>query len=258
MPQYRFYLGGYDLEMLRIKEFLIQQNATLFDKKLGWGAKASAYQREIEEAVTEEYTPYTIVLVELEVDIELPSSAIVIDHHGNRSNEPASLLQVMSLLGVQPSKWDELIAANDSGYIPAMMALGANDVEIQGIRRADRQAQGVTDEMEADAEIGIRKATYLMGMTIIRISHNKFSTVTDRLFSSWPEGKENLLVICGTIDTMTECCYFGRGDLCKSLKEAYAPNSWGGGQGYGNPEGQAFAGCRTNDYDAVRAFFENQ
>ncbi len=255
VPQYVFFIGGYDLEMITIRDLVASTGTGFYDAKLAWGAKASDYRTVIELAHNDKRTP---VLVELEVDFKLPASAIVIDHHGNRSGEEASIIQTIKLLDLMPTREHLLIAANDSGYIPAMQAMGATQAEIDDIRRRDRQAQGVEDWMERDAERAIKEATEEMGMRVVRLPHNKFSVMTDRLFNTWPDGKQNLLVICWVIGAVTEYYYFGRGDLCKALKEAYAPDSWGGGQGYGNPEGQAFAGCRTNDYDAIRSFFENQ
>ena len=47
-------------------------------------------------------------------------------------------------------------------------------------------------------------------------------------------------------DGSREVYYFGRGDICKEVKESFV-DSWGGGQGYGNPEKNAFSGCRIEN-----------
>lgn len=65
------------------------------------------------------------VLVELALDIELPETAIVVDHHNEMSSRPASILQVLALLGMDATRWQQLVAANDCGYIPAMLSMGA-------------------------------------------------------------------------------------------------------------------------------------
>jgi hypothetical protein len=44
-----------------------------------------------------------------------------IDHHGESAKNPASISQVLKLIGVEPSLEDELIAANDRGYIPEVI-----------------------------------------------------------------------------------------------------------------------------------------
>lgn len=246
---YVFFLGGYDLEMLRIKDILSLHKHELFDKCLDWGAKASAYEQEIAKAAEHGKVP---VLIELELDIPVPPSAIVIDHHGDRSTEPASLVQVMRLIDLVPLPWDMFIAANDVGYIPAMKALGASDVEVQAIRTADRRAQGVTKEMEQQAVEALAHTTTINGTVVVRIPHEKWSAVADRLYPIWPDGKENLVVISEVQDEVPRLTYLGRGDICKALKEKFA--GWGGGKGFGDPDANAFAGCRTEDTDAVVHF----
>lgn len=244
MPQYVFFIGGYDLEMITIRDLVASTGTGFYDAQLAWGAKASDYKTLIELADNDKRTP---VLVELEVDFELPASAIVIDHHGNRSGEEASIIQTMKLLQLEPTREHLLIAANDSGYIPAMQAMGATPEEINLIRFRDRQAQGVTDEMERQAIHAIGACWYINGSTVVELPHKKFSTVTDRMFDSWPDGKQNLLVVCKPEGETPEVSYFGRGSTCKELKEKFAPNSWGGGSGYGDQNGNAFAGCRTDN-----------
>ena len=46
-----FFLGGYDLEMLTIRELLAAEGAPFWDKELAWGAQASAYAAEIEQTL---------------------------------------------------------------------------------------------------------------------------------------------------------------------------------------------------------------
>src|SRR3990167_2856633 len=121
--RYVFFLGGQDLEMLTIRKFLEEKGQEVFDRRLEWGAKASFYASEIMQAAMEGKIP---VLIELERDYPLPESTILIDHHGERSGEESSLFQVFGLLGSHANSYeDRLIAANDSGYIPAMLAMGA-------------------------------------------------------------------------------------------------------------------------------------
>ncbi|MES3005765.1 MAG: hypothetical protein V4664_02340 [Patescibacteria group bacterium] len=255
--KYMFFLGGHDLEMLTIRQRLQEHSIPFADKGLDWGAKTSDYASEIDEALQQGITP---VCVELEFDTQLCEPVGDINHHGNRSGEPASILQVLKWIGVKPFRHDELVAANDSGYIPAMLEMGATDDEIYGIRLADRQAQGVTNQMEEEAEHSISNRVERGGVVIVNLRYsNKCSPVTDRLFQTWPNGKENLLVRCLTLahegeldmylesdaydDVPYELNYFGPGDICKAVKEKF--DGWGGGKGFGNPESQAFAGCRT-------------
>ncbi len=250
---YAFFLGGRDLEMSRIATILNGSSVPFFDKGLEWGAKASTYQTEIESVLESGKKP---ILIELENDLlgAIAERCAWIDHHGNRSSEPASILQVLGLIGVTPTRRDRLIAANDSGYIPAMLAMGATQVEIDEIRREDRATQGVTPEMEVEAVTAIESSLAFGPVKCIYLAHSKWCCVTDRLFQTWPDGKENLMVICdnGTPGTFT-VNYFGRGDICLKMKELFA-NAWGGGKGYGNPDGQGFAGCTTKYHDYVIKF----
>lgn len=202
-------LGGNDAEMLAIADACREAGVAVCDKHLGWGAAASAYTDEIAAAVSEGKTP---VLVELALDIELPETAIIVDHHNENAGKPASILQVLSLLGQQPSRYQELIAANDCGYIPAMLALGATPEEVAEVRLADRAAQGITPEQEAEAERAIAAATVVNGVTIVKMAHSKTATVCDRLFD--PEKEQRLLILSGD----GESNFFGNGELCKLLQ----------------------------------------
>jgi hypothetical protein len=171
---------------------------------------------------------------------------IVIDHHGSRSAEPASVLQFLKLIGCEkPTRFQELVGANDSGYIPAMRALGATPEEVAEIRRLDRAAQGITPEQETEAERAIASASKTNGVNIVRMTHSKTATVADRMFSE--EEPQNLLILSND----GEVNYFGNGALCALLLEKFA--GWNGGSGLGDSEGIAFWGGYPN-HDEVRDF----
>lgn len=203
------FLGGIDAEMLAIAAACREAGVAVCDKHLGWGAAASAYKEEIAAAVSEGKTP---VLIELSLDIELPANTVVVDHHNEQAGKPASILQVLSLLGQQPSRYQQLIAANDCGYIPGMLALGATPEEVGEVRLADRAAQGITPEQEREAERAIAAATVVNGVTIVKMAHSKTATVCDRLFS---QDKEQRLLI---LSADGESNFFGNGELCLRLQ----------------------------------------
>lgn len=214
------FLGGNDAEMNEIRQVLIQNGIETQDKNLGWGAKASAYAEEIAAAAL---SGKTVVTVELERDIELPEGSIEVDHHGDRSSEPASILQVLSLLGLEPTRMQLLLAANDSGFIPAMLAQGATQEEVAAVRLLDRQAQGITPEQEAEAERAISVAETINGVTVVRMAHSKCATVTDRLFD--PNKPQCLLILSGD----GESNFYGERALCEELKgekTGTAPAPW--------------------------------
>lgn len=251
-----FLLGGADGEMRRIREVLDENGQPYIDKKLGWGAVLSAYQAEIAEAQTQGLQPVGIELTE---DTETNGVALI-DHHNERANEPASLLQVLKMLEIEPTRRDKLIAANDSGYIPAMIEAGATNVEIAEIRAYDRAAQGVTTEQEAEAERAIAEAKTINGVTVVEMAHSKTATITDRLFD--PETPQNILVLSAD----GESNYFGNPELVKALQgvdtgektpEGYAIYShfggWIGGEGLNNPDSTAFWGGYA-DQNEIKQF----
>ena len=249
MKNFTFFLGGDDVEMRRIAEIARYADYEVRDAGLGWGAKASAYGTDVFQAVID--SGGIPVLVELEVDCEVPDGAAVVDHHNDRSGEPASLLQILELLGMEPTRKDQLIAANDVGYIPAMLAIGATEAEIASIRTQERSISGVTPEMEAEVEraIAIADAEAVAaagGLVVIRMSHSKTATVSDRLYKSWKDG-EKLIVLSDD----GEVNFFGDGALCADLQRNF--EGWSGGAGLGQKGRQGFWGGYP-DHEEVLAF----
>lgn len=151
-----FFLGGQDAEMVEIKNILQVHQLSFVDKGLRWGARASHYMGELRTIGAE-----TPVLIELETDIDLPENSIIIDHHNSKAgqNQPTSIEQVGDLLGIKLNRWQQLIAANDRGWIPGLMEAGASREEIEQIRKFDRACQGVTEKMEVEAESICAKIT---------------------------------------------------------------------------------------------------
>ena len=255
-----FFLGGTDAEMVAIKELLDKQGVAYSDAKLAWGASTSKYGDEIEKVVKEGKTP---VIVELAIDSNIPKSTINVDHHNENAGKPASILKVCELLGVQPTRKMQLIAANDSGYIPAMLELGASKEEIAQIRYLDRAAQGITPEQEKQAEEAIAEAREVCGVTVIKMAHSKTATVTDRLFD--PDKPQNIAIFSAD----GEVNYFGPEDICRKLQgnktgERPAPwdpnqtevlydhfGGWIGGAGIGKEGGTGFWGGYPNHTEAL-------
>lgn len=225
-----FFLGGQDLEMVTIRDLLEQTAAAAYcDKRLRWGAAASAYRHEIDRCLTEGRTP---VLVELTDDVGLdPARVIVVDHHGllSGAGAPSSLEQVFRLLALPEERWTrwfDLVAANDIGYIPALQELGATADEITRIRAADRAAQGITPEEEVQGEHAAAARQVLAGgrLTIVDLGHCCTAAAVDRLHPALGgPGYENLLVRCPE-----EVNFFGAGELVRAL-DARFPGGWYGG-----------------------------
>lgn len=177
-----FLLGGYDLEMLEIRNILHTHGLKFLDKHLAWGAKLSDYRDEFDNM-------YTFVGIELIQDTEPPEHYIDINHHNEKVKKDSSLEQVIALLKsklgieIELTRELQLVAANDKGYIPALQQMGAKPNEIADIRRRDREAQGITTEDELLAEQSIcENGTNVAGITIIKSLTSRFAAITDRLF----------------------------------------------------------------------------
>lgn len=225
-----FLLGGHDLEMVTIRDLLTEIAPDRFyDKGLLWGAKASDYEDEIRTVIKKGLTP---VLIELTIDIDIDAERfIVIDHHGKRagSDKPTSLHQIFELLNLPQDKWNrwfDLVAANDRGYIPAMIEIGADKDEIKKVRAADRSAQGITPVEEAEGERAAADAEIVADgmLTVVKLSHTRTAAVTDRMEPALGGvGYKNLLII-----SSCQVNFFGSGKVVSALAKEF-PNGWYGG-----------------------------
>lgn len=222
MQQRLFLLGGMDLEMQAIEELLKQQGERFINKGLSWGAKLSSYEQELQE-----HPDIIIYGIELSEDITPPSNYYHIDHHNELSHLPSSIEQVAVLLNVSLNREQQLIAANDSKYIPGMLALGASDKEIQTIRMLDRKAQGVTSEDEKLGEESIRQMEWQGDVIVVRALTDRFSTITDRLY-----GKSDKLIVYNS----GKLVYYGPGiDILADRLQHWLPEKayyGGGASGY--------------------------
>ncbi|MBF0234808.1 MAG: hypothetical protein HQK65_17485 [Desulfamplus sp.] len=225
-----FFLGGYDAEMLTIREMLIKNNETIFDKKLSWNnAKLSAYKDEI-KALSEKQIP---VFIELELDYSYPEYAKIIDHHNEKAgrDKETSIEQVGKLLGINLDRYQQLISANDKGHINGMRMVCATDEEIQKIRAFDRKAQGVTQEDEKLAIKSIDENLEIINTqsVIINSLSEKTSPIVDILYEKYCH-----IFIYTPAGTLT---YSGTGEIiqkfenfCNKLNEKDKNlNYWKGG-----------------------------
>lgn len=220
---FAFFLGGHDLEMVTIRDLLQAQSQRTTDHGLSWGARASAYAREIAQAHDDGQVP---VLVELEPDIDLPAGTQLVDHHGARVGEPSALLQVFRLLGLPDQDWSrrfQLVSANDIGHAAGLRAAGASDAEILSIRAEDRRAQGITPEQESAGLAALSQAVrWPDGIFVVRLPHAHAATVTDPLDMAFSEPPDLLVV------TPEGRNFFGTGDRIARLDRAF-PGGWTGG-----------------------------
>lgn len=178
-----FLLGGNDLEMTTIKNLLVNAGEQFETHDLRWdNAKLSSYEKTLEEYGNS--PDCQIYGIELNEDIPHPDNYVRIDHHNDFANKPSSLEQVATLLGLEMDRHMQLVAANDSRYIPGMIKLGASREEIDDIRRADRTAQGVSeDDDERLAEESLKSCKGdASNLYVVKSLTSKFSTICDRMY----------------------------------------------------------------------------
>lgn len=259
-----FLIGGSDLEMYQIKKKLKRSGQAYVDKDLKWGAKAEDYKDEIKQILAEEKIPVAIELA----GADNVKGLVNIDHHGDKSGNPASISQVMERAGIKMSFIDELVAANDSAYIPGMEVkieeyrktlearLGSDGFDklknklISLIRAKDRQIQGITSEHEEQAEEAIDKLDNVCNglLTVVRLSHSKTATVADRLFGKY----KNLIIISDD----GEVNFYGDGKLCQDLSKKFE-GSWSGGSGLGKSGENAYWGMGNSENQDVLQYVES-
>jgi hypothetical protein len=196
-----FLLGGHDLEMITIRELLEEHQEVYYDKQLRWNnALLSAYQDVLTQYGNKDEILIYGIELRLSSEMEIYTNYILIDHHNKHDKKPAALIQIARLLGCKLTRFQELVAANDSSYIPGMKQMGASVQEIAEIRRRDRSTQGITENDELLAEQSIREQTTRIGdLVIVQSKTSHFSTICDRLYPY-----KKLLIY-----TDTEWMYYG-------------------------------------------------
>jgi hypothetical protein len=224
-----------------------------------WGASWDKLEEEIKQAIKQSKEEEKQVYgVELKGDA---NGAVNIDHHryddDDRSNPDSSIEQVAKILGVDLSIDEQFIAANDKGFIPAMLELGKNlgisesDLKeiVANIRMRERQVQGITMEQEAQAEEAISKLGEISNkQALIKVEdlpHSKTATITDRLFGKY----DNLLIT----STNGETNFFGKTEIIKALNDKF-PKGWSGGQ---LDQGSGFWGGYA-DQEEIKKFVESE
>ncbi len=252
---YLFALGGNDAEMETIKALLNSFGYRWVQPKPEWhsypfspadlGLETEEVRIQTGPDFSQNYRMGTrckgveqVIFIECSPSLDFPKDQFVvkIDHHGERSGEPASVRQVIAFLGLELSsetlRFVELIAANDSGYIPAMESIGAAPEEISRIRAMDRAAQGITKEDEAEAERAIEKKEVMGRLTVVRMAHSKTATVADRLFGI----ADQLLIFSAD----GESNFYGDGAICAALNKKFG--GWAGRSGLGKSGASAYWG----------------
>lgn len=266
MKRMLFILGGNDLEMVVIKQLLSMAGVKFVQPKKEWGDHSYSV-RDLNLEVEPSYTvgngfgggmmPSKITgfdrvcFVECRPADDFPPSnsrgteVEIVDHHGEQSWRPASILQVLRLLGLKLSsptlRWVELVAANDSAWFEGMKTLGATADEMRFIRAGDRSAQEITGEQETEAERALTAPVEMVGaVRVIRMAHSKTGPVGDRLaIDAISAGKPIPAYLVFSVDG--EVNFSGPGDLAQAIHEKFV-GGWAGGSGLGKADGTAYWG----------------
>jgi len=179
-----FLLGGYDLEMITIRDLLESRGEIYYDKQLQWeNAILPAYQDILKQHGNKEGVMLYGIELRAPAATERYVNYTLIDHHNELYKKPAALIQVSQVLGCELTHYQQLVAANDSDYIPGMTEMGATPNEIEQIRQLDRLAQGVTekDEWLAEKSIG-EKMSRIDDLIVVESQTSHFSPICDRLY----------------------------------------------------------------------------
>jgi hypothetical protein len=263
-----FFLPLNDGEMSEIKKALEAAGAECVVKRVGWDVTLNDFRKEVDECLSNGKTP---VMVEIDGADQL-DNVVIIDHHNKYVGRPASLLQVLDLLGMQPNRWQALVAANDAAYFTGMEALGATKEEMDQVRLYDRSFQLKKEDngeyvakFSSDVEKAAVEAIAAMevknGVQILHFRYDATAAITDRL---WQSGvPQNLLILCQT----GESDYFGNWELCQKLQGNDTGNKtpdgwtiydhfggWTGGQAEVAGVETGFWGCGWADQREVEDF----
>lgn len=260
--KYEFFLGAADSEMQEVKKVVEQAGCMVnFTTEMGWGdAKASTYQERLEEirlnnsyacaegaAVPDSITKALIsgelqiiipVLVELSIDCELPQYSITVDHHNDRAGEAPSIIQVCNLLGITPTREQNLIGAFDAAYAYGLVAIGASSQELsEFFADADSSmsigqmllAREKESDITKEAQRAVDNADMVDDLFIIRCAHSTCGPITARVFDK--QTTQNILIISDN----GEINYYGDGEKSKHLFDSIIVNDsndkWAGGAG---------------------------
>jgi hypothetical protein len=194
-----------DGEAIELQGLLRERGERVLVTNQRWGASWSNLEPGIRgdlESFRQQHSNGVVYGVELAGTNRF--SAVDIDHHSYRDADRAhalsSLEQVAAILAAPLSRWRQLVAANDRGYIPAMIELGASAEEIAMVRAQDRAAQGITPRQEARAESDLTDAEWIGKRVHVWCPEGVTASHSDRLHG---RAEESLL------ESPQECVYYG-------------------------------------------------
>jgi len=187
-----FIVPANDGEAVEIRKILKSKNIDYVITRQAWGATWAGLEPSVVDEV-EGFLSANPSAVIYGIELGGPSrwGGLNIDHHRycdeDRTNEKSSIEQVAALLGVELTRHQLLVAANDKGWIPALKSMGATENEIKIVRAQDRLSQGVTPDQEAQAVADIKAAEVRGGKWLVRCPQGATSAITDRLYGQYSE-----------------------------------------------------------------------
>lgn len=233
-----FYLGGVDKEMREIIRVLSENNLRFYNKNLKWGAKRSDYS----DLFT---TDAEMVFVELNNDMP-QISAVDIDHHGERAGEPASLIQVLNLLGIKPTKEQMLIAAHDSEGWRGLVSAGMSHEDAKRWIYPDGFEKSAIDMFNLAWE----RRCIIGGTTIIEMPSNE-ATLASVYFAGM---YDSILFFDNSKGGVGEANFFDDANKVMALEMAF-PGGWRGGSGLFNKAIKScFWGNSSSNINDLKAF----
>jgi len=179
-----------DLEAVEIRNLLADAGEKVLVTQQRWGASWENLEPEVVAEVNnllQSNHEAEVIGIELFGDSPWVNSR-TIDHHtwgsGDNAHEQSSIEQVASELGAELNRYLQLVAANDKAWYPGLEAAGATTDEADVIRQADRCAQGVTPDDEAQAVRDIESAERHGNRVLVRTSLSSYqvSPISDRLY----------------------------------------------------------------------------
>ena len=179
-----------DLEAVEIRDLLADASEMVLESQQRWGASWDGLEPGVVAEVNkllQDNPEAKVIGVELFGVCPWANSRII-DHHtwgnGDSSHELSSIEQVAEELGVKLNRYLRLVAANDKAWFPGLEAAGATAGEADVIRQADRCAQGVTPDDEAQAVRDIEAAEHRRDRVLVRTSLSSYqiSPISDRLY----------------------------------------------------------------------------
>lgn len=249
-----FLLGGGDREMDEIREVLVRNGEKFCDKSLSWGAKLSDYRDIIEHlypsnlSAVEEREYYAnsdlpiIYAIELTVDDPILAKNVqIIDHHNELAANPPSLIQVLNILGLQPTELQKRI-----GWVDAM-----------GWRGLLLNTTMTVDEIKNFIGVNLYDPEFVDGIehawafrriwgewSILELPHSKTVMACNVLIGRY----DKIAFICPDEIGIYDCP-----ETAKQLQTMFG--GWSGGAGLFVPElKSSFWGLATSDPKIIQQF----